>query len=135
MSATLTVIQDLQAQFEEVLQRLDVRVFFSRNLEEGEDGRYCDNGTIFVNYALQGNDEEILKVIAHESVHHLQYSRRILLGTLPPHYWNPNIPEDTSLILEQSIKEVYPPEDWDYEIPAFSLQYKPRKVLELLLNS
>lgn len=74
---SLQIIQSLQTELEATLSSQGVIVFFSRML--GEDyGRYLDNGTIFINHRLQGNDEEILKVTAHEAVHHLQLTKKIL---------------------------------------------------------
>ena len=132
--STLQVIQTLQSELEAALASQNVKVFFHKGL--GEDyGRYCDNGTIFVNYSLEGDDEEILKVTAHEAVHHLQLTKRILIGELSPHHWNPELSEEHSNLLEEVVKSQYDPEDWKWEIPAWSLQYAPRKVLELLLNS
>jgi len=132
--STLQVIQILQSEFELALAAQNVKIFFSSRL--GEDyGRYMDNGTIFINYQLQGNDEEILKVTAHEAVHHLQINKGILIGDNPPHYWNPELSEEHSQLLEEVIKEQYDPDDWRWEIPAWALQYSPRKVLELLKNS
>ena len=131
--STLQVIQTLQSELEAALASQGVIVFFHKGL--GEDyGKYLDNGTIFVNYQLEGNDEEILKVTAHEAVHHLQ-TKGILIGELSPKYWNPELSEEHSLLLEEVVKSQYDPEDWKWEIPAWSLQYAPRKVLELLLNS
>ena len=131
---SLQAIQSLQTELEAALSNQGVIVFFSRMLGE-EYGRYCDNGTIFVNYQLQGNDEEILKVTAHEAVHHLQLTKKILIGELSPHHWNPELSEEHSNLLEEVVKDQYDPEDWKWEIPAWALQYAPRKVLELLLNS
>ena len=131
---TLQVIQSLQSELEAALSSQGVIVFFSRML--GEDyGRYLDNGTIFINHQLQDNDEEVLKVTAHEAVHHLQLTKGILIGELSPKYWNPELSEEHSQLLEEVVKEQYDSDDWRYEIPAWSMQYAPRKVLELLLNS
>ena len=131
---TLQVIQSLQSELEAALSSQGVIVFFSRML--GEDyGRYMDNGTIFINHQLQDNDEEVLKVTAHEAVHHLQLTKGILIGELSPHHWNPELSIEHSQLLEEVVKEQYDSDDWRYEIPAWSLQYAPRKVLELLLNS
>lgn len=131
---SLQVIQTLQSELEAALANQGVIVFFSRML--GEDyGRYMDNGTIFINYQLQGNDEEILKVTAHEAVHHLQLTKKILIGDSSPKYWNPDLSEEQSSLLEEIVKSQYDHEDWKWEIPAWALQYAPRKVLELLLNS
>lgn len=129
--STLQVIQTLQSEFEAALEKQDVKVFFSTAL--GEDyGRYWDNGTIFINYSLQGNDEEILKVTAHEAVHHLQLTKGILIGELSPKHWNPDLSDEHSSLLEEVVKDQYDPEDWKWELPAWALQYAPRKVLELL---
>jgi|688.fasta_scaffold1505537_1 hypothetical protein len=128
---SLEVIQTLQTELETSLSNQGVKVFFSRML--GEDyGRYLDNGTIFINYQLQGNDEEILKVTAHEAVHHLQLTKGILIGDSSPHHWNPELTKEQSQLLEEIVKSQYDPEDWKWELPAWSLQYAPRKVLELL---
>ena len=129
---SLQVIKTLQSELEATLSSQGVKVFFSRNLDEGEYGRYCDNGTIFINYSLEGDDEEILKVTAHEAVHHIQLTKKILIGELSPHHWNPELSEEHSQLLEEVVKDQYDPEDWKWEIPAWSLQYAPRKVLELL---
>ena len=132
--STLQVIQTLQSELEDALYSQGVIVFFSRML--GEDyGRYMDNGTIFINHQLQDNDEEVLKVTAHEAVHHLQLTKKIPIGELSPKYWNPDLSDEQSQLLEEIVKSQYDPEDWKWEIPAWSLQYAPRKVLELLLNS
>lgn len=129
--STLQVIQTLQSEFELALAAQDVRIFFSSRLEE-DYGRYCDNGCIFINSCIKDNEEAVLKVIVHESVHHLQLTKGILIGELSPHYWNPELSEEHSSLLEEVVKAQYDPEDWKWEIPAWSLQYAPRRVLELL---
>lgn len=132
--STLQVIQTLKAQFEAALTAQNVKIVFSSRL--GEDyGRYCDNGSLFINSCIKDDEEEVLKVLVHESVHHLQISKGILIGELSPHHWNPELSEEHSSLLEEVVKDQYDSEDWKWEIPAWSLQYAPRKVLELLLNS
>jgi hypothetical protein len=131
--STLQIIQTLKTQFELALAAQDVRIFFSSRI--GEDyGRYTDNGCIFINSCIKDNEEEVLKVIVHEAVHHLQITQGILIGELSPHHWNPELSKDHSSLLEEVVKDQYDPDDWKWEIPAWSLQYAPRKVLELLTS-
>jgi hypothetical protein len=130
---SLQIIQSLQSKLENALASQGVKVFFSRMI--GEDyGRYTDNGCIFINFCIKDNDEEVLKVTAHEAVHHLQITKGILVGELSPHHWNPELSKDHSSLLEEVVKDQYDPDDWKWEIPAWSLQYAPRKVLELLTS-
>ena len=130
--STLT-IQSVQDQLEVALEAAGVVVAFHKGL--GDDyGRYLDNGTILINNLLQGNDEEILKVTAHEAVHYLQLEKGILIGELSPIHWNPKLNQEQSDLIEEIVKDQYEEEDWKWEIPAWSLQYEPLRVLEMLAN-
>ena len=129
--STLQVIQTLQSEFEVALATQNVKIFSSSRLG-GDYGRYCDNGTIFINSCIKDDEEEVLKVIVHESVHHLQLTKGILIGELSPKHWNPDLSEEHSNLLEEIVKSQYNAEDWKWELPAWALQYAPRKVLELL---
>ena len=128
---TLT-LANAQEFFEVALADQGVPVYFSNRL--GEDyGRYQDNGVIYINSNLEGNDEEVLKTTVHETVHHLQLTKGIWIGEQSPNYWNPAITEDQSKLIEEIVKSSYPKSEWCMEIPAWSLQYDPMTVYEALI--
>jgi hypothetical protein len=89
------------------------------------------------------NDEEYLvELIAHECVHYLQLEKSILIGRNPLEF-APSLTEEQVISIINIVQDSYPEyaideETWDqvdiwsHEIPAWSLQFFPKKVLELL---
>ena len=128
-------IQSVQSQLEVALEAAGVTVAFSRKLSDDDYGRYImDKKIILINHLLAGNDEEVLAQTAHEAVHYLQLEKGILIGELSPIHWHSKLTQTEFDLIEEVVKEQYPEEEWKYEIPAWSLQYEPLKVLELLTN-
>jgi Zn-dependent peptidase ImmA (M78 family) len=121
-----------QTSFEEELLKREVKVFYHPNLKE-DLGMYC--GNIYINTTLQNNEKETLLVTVHETVHFLQHERGKLIGTNFPNLYNPLLSEEQSEVIYSTVKEYYDKENWDLEIPAFSLQYNKELVFEYLLNS
>ncbi|TEX44610.1 MAG: hypothetical protein B7C55_14830 [Actinomycetales bacterium mxb001] len=80
--------------------------------------------------------EQDVDSLAHEAVHALQ---RILLARdvfflfgLDPLEFNPDLPAEVAQLLVEAVKEGYPPEEWEVEIPAYALELSPLRVIVLL---
>ena len=127
--STLTISQ-WQDSFEKELLKREVKVFYDPRLKKSL-GRYC--GNIYISKDLESNAEETLIVTVHETVHFLQQERGLLIGV--SRAYNPLLTEKQESAIDKIVKEYYSKEEWDLEIPAWSLQYNKELVFQYLRNS
>ena len=82
-----------------------------------------------------------VETLAHEAVHILQVLNRrhglgqVLLG-LNPEEFNPSLDQAGVAWVLEAVKTLggYPRDEWELEIPAYSLESAPERVLKILLQ-